>query len=119
MRRRRYPKSRAPSLSVGASPPAAGPLSIIMGYIRAILGCLGTVLMTLGNVMLGRLAMSKTNRDPKIIVERFVVFLEHCPPAVHWKRSGNGWGLIVSGTIWGHCSFSDQEKKCRLWAASA
>ena len=44
--------------------------------------------------MLGRLAMSKTYRDVEIIVERFVVFIEHFPPVVHWKRSGNGWGLL-------------------------
>ena len=49
--------------------------------------------MTFGNVMLGRLAMSKTYRDVGVIVERFVVFLEH-PQVVHWKRSGNGWGLL-------------------------
>ena len=44
--------------------------------------------------MLERLAMSKTYRDVEIIVERFVVVLEHFPPVVHWKRSGNGWGLL-------------------------
>ena len=93
-------------LSVRASPPAAGPLSIIMGYIRAILGCLGAVLMTFGNVMLGRLAMSKTYRDVEVIVERFVVFLEHSPQVVHWKRSGNGWGLpqAIFGNMLFFCS---------------
>ena len=50
--------------------------------------------MTFGNVMLGRLAMSKTYRDVEVIVERFVVFLERFPPVVHWKRAGDGWGLL-------------------------
>ena len=40
--------------------------------------------------MLERLAMSKTYRDVEIIVERFVVFLEHSPPVAQWKR----WGLL-------------------------
>ena len=67
--------------------------------------------------MLGRLAMSKTYRDVEVIVERFVVFLEHSPQVVHWKRSGNGWGLLQA--IFGKMIFSALEKEWRLWAASA
>ena len=46
-------------LSVRALPPAAGPLSSRIGYIRAGLGCLGAALKQHGNVVQGWLTISK------------------------------------------------------------
>ena len=51
------------SLSDRASPSTAGPLSSKMGYIRAGLGCLGAALKQHGDVVQGRLAISKTHES--------------------------------------------------------
>eukprot|EP00959_Pyramimonas_sp_CCMP1952_P038353 802363-Pyramimonas_sp.AAC.1 len=41
----------------------------------------------------------------------------HFPPAVHWKRFGNGWGFFRQSL--GRLFVSALEKEWRLWAASA
>ena len=52
-------QKRRELLSVRASPPAAGPLSSRMGYIRAGLGCLGAALKQRGDAVQGWLTISK------------------------------------------------------------
>ena len=79
------------NISVRASPSAAGPLSIRMGYVRATMGCLGAVLKTCGNIVRGRMGIRKTYLNVGVTIG---ALLERSPHGEHEKPSRYDWGLL-------------------------